>query len=52
MRAGDGSEMLTGNRRVLECRERRWGKWGGIGATHKSVQIGISELCRTATLGA
>ena len=28
MRSGDGSEMLTGIRRVLEGRERRWGGWG------------------------
>jgi hypothetical protein len=28
MTAADGSEMLTGIRRVLEGRERRWGDWG------------------------
>ena len=28
MRSADGSEMLTGIRRALEGRERRWGEWG------------------------
>jgi len=28
MRAGDGSEVLTGIRRVLKGRERRWGELG------------------------
>lgn len=29
MTATEGSEMLTGVRRVLESRERRWGEFGG-----------------------
>ena len=39
MKSADGSEMLTGIRRVIEGRKRRWGSGGGIGMAKTASRV-------------